>query len=130
MRSQYETCSASKITTTKVTGPIETDSFPNAKFKVFIGSASQVQEFILTDLPCVNHYDWIILYNLLLLDVQKYEPIIHQLKLMIISYIQEVGIMDVEIDAVLRKKPTKVPKEAPEGFEKLKLGKNLQGKLV
>lgn len=31
--------------------------------------------------------------------------------------------MDVEIVDVLRRKPSAVPKEASEGFEKLKLGK-------
>ncbi|CAI9276630.1 unnamed protein product [Lactuca saligna] len=87
------------------------------------GYASQVHELTLAYLLCINPYDWIMLYNLLLRDSQKFEPVIHYLKLMIISYIKEVGTMDVEIAVVLRKKPTAVPKEAPEGFEKLKLGK-------
>ncbi|CAI9288599.1 unnamed protein product [Lactuca saligna] len=123
MRPQYETWNASKITTVKVTEPIETDSFPNAKFKVVRGSANQVHEFTLADLPCLNLYDWIMLYNLLLREEQKYKSVIAHLKLMIVSYIQEVGNMDVEIVVVLRRKPFAVPKEAPKGFEKLKLGK-------
>ncbi|CAH1415802.1 unnamed protein product [Lactuca virosa] len=41
MKPQYETWSLSKITGVKVTGPIETDSFPNAKFKLARGSARQ-----------------------------------------------------------------------------------------
>ncbi|CAI9280710.1 unnamed protein product [Lactuca saligna] len=56
-------------------------------------------------------------------EAQKYEPVILYLKLMIISYIQEMGNMDVEIATMLRRKPSAVPKEAPEGFEKLKLRK-------
>ena len=63
------------------------------------------------------------LYNLLLRDGQKYEPVITHLKLMIVSYVQEVGKMDVEIAVVLRRKPSVSPKEAPVGFEKLKIGK-------
>ena len=42
---------------------------------------------------------------------------------MIISYIQEVGKMDVEIAKILRRKPSVLPKQAPEDLEKMKLGK-------
>ena len=52
----------------KVTGPIETESLPNAKFMVVRGSDSLVCEFTLADLPSLNPYDWIMLYNLLLRD--------------------------------------------------------------
>ncbi|CAH1428714.1 unnamed protein product [Lactuca virosa] len=75
MKPQYETWCARKITAVKVTGPIETDSFPNAKFKVARGSVIQVYEFTLADLPCLNPYDWIVLYNMLLKDKEKYEPV-------------------------------------------------------
>ncbi|CAI9271820.1 unnamed protein product [Lactuca saligna] len=68
MKPQYETWSMHKIVAVKVTGPIETESLPNAKFKVARGS---------------------------------------------------VGLMDVDIATVLKKKPTAVPKEAPKDSEKL-----------
>ena len=45
------------------------------------------------------------------------------LQLMIKSYIQEIGEMDVELAVVLRKKPYVVREESPKDFEKLKLGK-------
>ncbi|CAI9265059.1 unnamed protein product [Lactuca saligna] len=61
MKPWYETQSASKITAVKVTGPIETDGFPNAKLKVARGSSSQIYKFTLTDLPCLNPYKWIML---------------------------------------------------------------------
>lgn len=115
------------ITTVKVTGLIETDSFPNVKFKVERGSINQVYEFTLVDLPCLNPYDWIVLYNMLLKDEMKYEPVISHLKLMIMSYIQEIGEMDVEIATVLRKRAFVVPKEAPKDFEKVEATKDLQG---
>ncbi|CAI9282873.1 unnamed protein product [Lactuca saligna] len=92
MRPQNETWSARKITIVKVTGPIEKESFPNAKFKVVRGFASQVHEFTLADLPCINPYNWIMLYNLLMPEEQKNEPVLSHLKLMIISYIQEVEL--------------------------------------
>ncbi|CAI9280416.1 unnamed protein product [Lactuca saligna] len=112
---QYETWSAKKITFKKVSGPIETDSFPNAHFKVARGSTSQVCKFTLADLPFLNPYDWILLLNMLLKD----EPVVAHLKRMLISYIQEVGKMDVEIASVLRKRFFAFPKEAPEDYDKM-----------
>ncbi|CAI9288681.1 unnamed protein product [Lactuca saligna] len=91
IKPQYEMWSSSKITAVKVIGPIKTESFPNAKFKLVKGSTSRVHEFTLADLTCLNPYNWIMFYNLLSRDKQKYEPVIAHLKLMIISYIQEVG---------------------------------------
>ncbi|CAI9279831.1 unnamed protein product [Lactuca saligna] len=120
MKPQYETRCTSKITSVKVTGPIKTDNFPNVMFKVARGSVSQLYGFTLADLSCLNPYDWIVLYNMLLRDKEKYEPIMSHLKLMIMSYIQDIGEMDVDIAKVLRKKPSVVPKEAPKDFEKLK----------
>ncbi|CAI9277065.1 unnamed protein product [Lactuca saligna] len=100
----YETIvqdmSGCKIIAVKVTGAIETESFPNAMFKVAKGSGSQVHKFTFADLPCLNPYDWIMLYNYF----KRWE-------------------MDVEITVVLRRKPFVQPKEASNGFEKLKLGK-------
>ncbi|CAI9275471.1 unnamed protein product [Lactuca saligna] len=100
MKPQYITWSVSKITVVKVTGLIETDSFTNAEFKVARDSPSQVHEFTLANFPCLNRYDWIMLYNLLLRDEQKYGFVIAHLKQMIISYIHEVGEMDIDIFSV------------------------------
>ncbi|CAI9269354.1 unnamed protein product [Lactuca saligna] len=72
IKSQYEMWSASRITVVKVIGPIKTDSFPYAKFKVVRGSSSQI---------------------------------------------------DADIAAVLRKKLSVLPKDNPDGFDKMKLGK-------
>lgn len=60
-----------KIVVVKVIGPIETESFPNAKFKVAKGSACQAYEFTLADLPSLNPNDWIVLYNMLLREKEK-----------------------------------------------------------
>ncbi|CAI9270859.1 unnamed protein product [Lactuca saligna] len=57
MKPQYKTWYPNKINAVKVTGPIETDSFPNAKFKVARGLDSQVYKFTLADLPYLNPYD-------------------------------------------------------------------------
>nr|KAJ0211284.1 hypothetical protein LSAT_V11C400208210 [Lactuca sativa] len=66
MKPQFETWSASKIVAVKVTGPIGTESFPNAKFKVARGSARQTCEFTLADFRCLNPNDWMVIYNILL----------------------------------------------------------------
>ncbi|CAI9276874.1 unnamed protein product [Lactuca saligna] len=56
---------------------------------------------------------------MLLRAKEKYEPVMSHLQLMIKSYIQEVGLMDMDIATVLKKKSTAVPKEASKYFEKL-----------
>ncbi|CAI9291696.1 unnamed protein product [Lactuca saligna] len=98
MKLQYETWSERKITEGKDTGPIETDSFPNAKFKVARGSSSQVCEFTLVDIPCINRYDWTMLYNVF-------------------------AKIDAKIVVVLRRKLGVLPKDNPDGFKMMKLGK-------
>ncbi|CAI9296934.1 unnamed protein product [Lactuca saligna] len=67
-----------------------------------------------------------VISNILLRNKEKYEPVVSHLQLLIKSYIQEVGMMDVEIATVLRQKLSTVPKEALKDFQKLKLGKNFK----
>ncbi|CAI9291498.1 unnamed protein product [Lactuca saligna] len=117
VKPQYETWSSKKIIVVKVSGPIETESFFNVRFKVERGATSQIYEFTITDLPCLNLYDWILLLHLLVRDEKKFEPIIAHLKRMLVSYILDNGNMDVEIVAALQRKPTVLPKEAPKDFE-------------
>nr|KAJ0186669.1 hypothetical protein LSAT_V11C900486170 [Lactuca sativa] len=126
IKPQYETWSARKIMYVKITGPIEIKSFPNARFNVATGSASQACEFTLIDLPCLNPHGWMMIYNILVRNKEKYESVVSHLQLLIKSYIQEVGSMDVENTIVLRKQLRAVPKKAPKDFEKLKPGKNFK----
>ncbi|CAI9281881.1 unnamed protein product [Lactuca saligna] len=56
-------------------------------------------------------------------EKEKYELVMSHLKIMIKSYIEEIGELDVEVAGVLRKKPSTVLKEPPTDFKKLKLGK-------
>ncbi|CAI9299917.1 unnamed protein product [Lactuca saligna] len=119
---QYHTWNSNKITTVKVVGLIETESFLNARFKTARGAASSVFEFTLAELPCLNPYEWISLLHILLKDEQKYEPIVLDLNTMLVSYIHAVGKIDVEIASVLRKKPIVKPKEALFDVYKVKLG--------
>lgn len=123
MKPQYETWSAHKIVIVKVTRPIETESFPNVKFKVARGSACDAYEFTLADLPCFNPNEWMVVFNMLQKEKAKYEPVMSHLQLMIKSYIQEFGLLDLDIATHLKKKPNVVPKEAPKDFENLKPGR-------
>ncbi|CAI9274883.1 unnamed protein product [Lactuca saligna] len=123
MKPHYETWITHKIVVVKVIGPIKSESFPNAKFKVARGSTCQTYEFTLADLPCLNPHDWMVLYNMLLREKEKYGLVMSHLQLMIKSNIREVGLMDVDIAAVLRQKPNVVPKETLKDYEKLKPGK-------
>lgn len=56
-----------------------------------------MDEFTLTDLPCMNSYDWILLFNIVLMDEKKYEPIVVHLRRILICYMHEIAKMDVEI---------------------------------
>ena len=87
MKPQYKTWRSKKITVVKVFGPIETESFLDAHFKVRRGATILVFEFTLTDLSCLNPFDWISLLLLLLKDEKKFEPIIAHLKRMLVGYI-------------------------------------------
>nr|KAJ0212498.1 hypothetical protein LSAT_V11C400221470 [Lactuca sativa] len=115
IKPRYETWSASKIVSMKVTGPIETESFPNAKLKVARGSTCQAYEFTLADLPCLNPHDWMIEGEVRTCGVLSctFNQVIYP----------GIGMMDVDIATVLRQKPSVVPKEAPKDFEKFKPGK-------
>ncbi|CAI9263321.1 unnamed protein product [Lactuca saligna] len=94
--------------------------------KVARGAMSSMHEFTLVDMPCVNPFNWISLLLLILKVEQNFEPIIAHLKRMLVSYIQEVGKMDVEIAIVLNKKPTVLPKEPPKDLDTMKLGRILK----
>ncbi|CAI9275224.1 unnamed protein product [Lactuca saligna] len=96
-------------------------SIPNSK--LYVKQKSLVFEFALTDLPCLKPFHWISLYHILLKNEQKFGLIMAHIKRMLISYIQDVGKMDMEIAIVLRKKPTVLPKEAPNNISKMRLGK-------
>ncbi|CAI9281888.1 unnamed protein product [Lactuca saligna] len=122
MKPQYKTWSVSKIIVVKVTRPIQNESFPNVGFNVARGSSSQACEFTLADLPCLNPRDWMVIYNILVRNKEKYEPVVSHLQLLIKSYIQEVGSMDVEIATVVRQKPSVVRKYVPKDIEKLNPG--------
>lgn len=80
IRLQYEMWSSRKIIAVKVFGPIETESFINARFKAARRAASSTYRFTLVDLPCLNAFNWISLLLLLMKDQQKYEPVISHLK--------------------------------------------------
>lgn len=100
-----------------------TEDFVNIKFSGFRGCDKVLNEFTLADLPFMNPFDQISLFNIVSKDEQKSEPIIVHLKRMIIYYIHEVANIDVEIALVLKKRPILKAKEEPKDIQKLKIGK-------
>lgn len=123
VKPQYETRSAQKITVVKVDGPIETGSFANVKFKTARGSQSVIHEFALADLPCLNPYDWIVLFHFLLKDAKKYEPVLEHVKRMLVSYVNEVAKLDMEVATAQKKKPIALPQGSASDVNQMQKGK-------
>nr|KAJ0191135.1 hypothetical protein LSAT_V11C800454070 [Lactuca sativa] len=103
---QYLTWSLKKITTVKVMKPYSTGKFINVKFRVTRGIEGAVYHFTLADLPNLNPHDWILLINILLSNPLEYQPIIDQVKRMLVCYIHEVVKMDQEIASAIHKRTT------------------------
>lgn len=93
----------------KVGKPIVVDGFTNITFIAFRSHNHEVHEFSLADIPFMNPYDWISLFNIVAEDVVKYEPIYQFFRSMIRAYILEVARMDIEIAYVIRRKPILKP---------------------
>lgn len=64
----------------KVCSPVSAEDFVKVKFKGFRGSKKVINEFSLADLPFMNPFDWISLFNIFYKDAHKYEPIVAHLK--------------------------------------------------
>ena len=105
----------------KVSSAMPTEDFVNIRFKGFWGTYKALDEFTLADLPFMNPYDWISLFNIVMNDEKKYEPIVTHLKNMLICYVLEIAKIDVEIALVSQKKPILEPKEHHQDIKKMKL---------
>ena len=95
----------------------------NANFKATQGSVNSLHKFTLVDQPNLNLHDWILLLNLLLIEKQKYEPILAHLKRMLVSYIYEVEKLDIQIAKVLKRKPSVNPIRKASGMSEMSMGK-------
>ncbi|CAI9296751.1 unnamed protein product [Lactuca saligna] len=104
-------------------GPFPAENFVSVKFKGFRGSSRSEVEFRLADLLCMNPNDWISLFLILSKDEQKYEPMVAYMKRILIFCIHEVANMDIEVAAVIKKKPVVKPEPELKDFRKVKLGK-------
>ncbi|CAI9294355.1 unnamed protein product [Lactuca saligna] len=76
----------------------------------------------MADLPFMNPYDWILLFNIVAKDVTKYEPIFNHLKRMLKCYILEIGKTNIEIASILNNRPIMKPFEEPEDIQDLPSG--------
>lgn len=119
---QYQSWSLKRIMGLKVYSAMPTKDFMNIRFKGFVGVDRVLDEFTLADMPFMNPYDWISLFNVVVKDYKKYEPIVAYLRRMLICYILVITKMDTEIALVLQKRTTMKPEEEPTNFKKLRLG--------
>lgn len=119
---QYESWSLKRIVALKVGKPIGVDGFANVNLKAFRSHNIEVHELSLADIPFMNSYDWISLFNNISKDTMKYEPIFQFLIRMIWAYILEIAKMDVEVAAVHNQKPILKPFPVPDNVEKFKYG--------
>ncbi|CAI9260956.1 unnamed protein product [Lactuca saligna] len=103
----------------KVSLTVQTEDFINVQIKGFQGANHVLYKFTLADLPFLNPFDWILLFNIVVKDMKKYEPIYEHLKRMIKCYILEIAKMDVEIAYVLKKRPFFKPFDLPEDIQHL-----------
>ncbi|KAI3779357.1 hypothetical protein L2E82_09072 [Cichorium intybus] len=96
--------------------------FKNARFLALRGDDKEKMEFSLADLPFLNPFDWISLFNILSRE-QKYQPLFDHVKRMLGYYILEVAKLDVEVAGVLDKVPLTVRRPPPKNLNKRKIGK-------
>lgn len=92
----------------------------NIHFKAYRGRTHIINEFTLANFPFLDPHDWISMFNIVSRDVVKYDPIYQHLKKMVKSYILEMSKMDVEIVAVLKRKPILKPFDQPDNIKNIK----------
>ncbi|KAI3708708.1 hypothetical protein L2E82_38080 [Cichorium intybus] len=119
---QHSTWSLKKIVQLTPRLPEVIVPLKNARFLAFRGDDKEKMEFSLADLPFLNPFDWISLFNILSRE-PKYHPLFDHLKRMIGYYILEVAKLDVEVASVLDKIPLTVKRPPPKNLSKRKIGK-------
>lgn len=106
----------------KVGKPIISDGFENVSFKALRGYNHEVHELSLADIPFMNPDGWISLINIVAKNTAKYKHIYQFMKKIIRAYILEVAKMNIEIAAVLKRKPIMNPFPPPDNLDKFKVG--------
>ncbi|KAI3767763.1 hypothetical protein L2E82_18162 [Cichorium intybus] len=119
---QHLTWSLKKIVKLTPRLPEVNVPFRNTRFLAIRGDDKEKMEFSLADLPLMNPFDWISLFNILSRE-QNYHPLSDHLKRMIGYYILEVTKLDVEVAAVLDKIPLTVRRPPPKNLSRRKIGK-------
>lgn len=75
LKSQYGLWSIERIVGLKAGKPMAADGFTNVTLKVYKGHNQTLHELSLDDIPFLNPYDWISLFNIVAKIVVKHEPI-------------------------------------------------------
>ncbi|KAI3510635.1 hypothetical protein L1887_17767 [Cichorium endivia] len=106
--------------------PHVTSPFRNPRFFARRGSDEEKDEFTLADLPFMNPFDWVSLFNIL--TRREEHTILHEhIKKLLMGYILEVSNLDVEVASVLNAVPKCSAEPPPTDLKKRSLGKIKKG---
>ncbi|KAI3780421.1 hypothetical protein L2E82_10402 [Cichorium intybus] len=119
---QYMSWSLKKIVKLTPRMPPVTSPFRNAIFLARRGSDDEKDEFTLADLPFMNPFDWVSLFNIL--SRREDHEILHEhVKKLLTGYILEVSNLDVEVASVLNSVPKCSAEKLPSDLKRRRLGK-------
>ncbi|KAI3510725.1 hypothetical protein L1887_17858 [Cichorium endivia] len=96
--------------------------FKNAIFLARRGSDQEKDEFTLADLPFMNPFDWVSLFNILS-RTEDHEILADHVKKLLMGYILEVAKLDVEVAAVLDSTPECSVEKPPSDLNRRRLVK-------
>ncbi|KAI3752474.1 hypothetical protein L2E82_24507 [Cichorium intybus] len=119
---QYLSWSLKKIVKLTPRMPHVTSPFRNAIFLARRGSDEEKDEFTLADLPFMNPFDWVSLFNILKRR-EDHEILFEHVKRLLMGYILEVSTLDVEVAAVLNSTLKVSAEKPPSDLKKRRLGK-------
>ncbi|KAI3505843.1 hypothetical protein L1887_28142 [Cichorium endivia] len=119
---QYMSWSLKKIVNLTPRMPHVTSPFRNTIFLVRRGTDDEKDQFTMADLPFMNPFDWISLFNIL--KRRGDHDILHEhVKKLLMGYILEVSNLDVEVASVLNTVLKCSAEKPPSDLKRRHLGK-------
>ncbi|KAI3510617.1 hypothetical protein L1887_17749 [Cichorium endivia] len=123
---QYMSWNLKKIIKLTPRLPHVVSPFRNAKFFARRGSDEEKDEFTLADLPFMNPFDWVSLFNIL--SRREDHAILHEhVKKLLMGYILEISNLDVEVASVLNTVPKFSAEPPPSDINKRRFSKIKKG---
>ncbi|KAI3700155.1 hypothetical protein L2E82_44774 [Cichorium intybus] len=119
---QYLSWSLKKIVRLTPRMPRVISPFKNAIFLARRGSDQEKDEFTLADLPFMNPFGWVSLFNILS-RAEEHEILAEHVKKLLMGYILEFAKLDVEVATVLDSTPECLAEKPPSDLNKRRLRK-------